>query len=97
MLTGKQRAYLRKLAHPLDAVLQIGKQNVTPEVVAAADEALEARELIKVSVLDSCENSPKEVAEILRGRTRSECVQVIGKKIVLYRRAKGAQVVKLQA
>ena len=95
MLTGKQRAYLRKLAHTMDAVLQIGKQGITPEAAAAADEALEARELIKISVLDNCEHSPKEVAEILSGRTRSECVQVIGKKFVLYRRSKGKRVVEL--
>ncbi len=87
-MTSKQRAYLRKLANTAEPVLHIGKQGVTPETVNALDEALNARELIKIAVLQSCGEEPKEAAVTLAGRTRSEVVQVIGKKLVLYRRAK---------
>ena len=95
MLTGKQRAYLRKLANPLDAILQIGKQGSSPELATALNEAIDARELVKVSVLNNCEEAPREIAEKLSQRTRSECVQVIGKKIVFYRQNKENPVIKL--
>ena len=72
----------------MDPVLQIGKSCLTPEVTAAVDEALEARELIKISVLQNCVDDPRDMAEMLAGRTRSQVVQVIGKKIVLFRQAK---------
>ena len=88
MLTGKERARLRGLANSLDPVVQIGKAGVSPEVTASADEALEARELIKVSVLDGCPQSVREAAELLHERTRSETVTVIGNKFVLYRKSK---------
>lgn len=94
-MTSKQRAYLRGLANPLDAVMQIGKQGVTPEVVAALDEVLEARELVKITVLPNCESEPADIADRLTGRSRAECVQVIGKKIVLYRRSKIKPVIEL--
>ncbi len=87
-MTSKQRAYLRGLANNIEPVLHIGKQGVTPEMAAALDEALEARELIKIAVLQNCDENPRDAAETLAGRTRSEVVQVIGKKLVLYRRAK---------
>lgn len=88
MLTSKQRAYLRGLANGMDAIIQIGKTGVTPEIANAVDEALAARELVKLGVLNNCDVSSAEAAEMLAGRTRSEVVQVIGKKIVLYRKAK---------
>ena len=72
----------------MDPVLQIGKSCLTPEETAAVDEALEARELIKISVLQNCVDDPRDMAEMLAGRTRSQVVQVIGKKIVLFRQAK---------
>lgn len=87
-MTSKERAHLRGLASKIDPVLQIGKNGVTPECIQSADEVLEKRELIKVSVLNNCLEDPKEIAEKLQGRTRSELVQVIGKKIVLYRASK---------
>jgi RNA-binding protein len=87
-MTSKQRAYLRGLANKMEPVLQIGKQGVTPETVRAADEVLESRELVKISVLQNCETDPGDAAVTLAGRTRAEVVQVIGKKIVLYRTAK---------
>ena len=84
-MTSKQRAYLKGLAMTMDPIFQIGKASVTPENVAAIAEALEKRELIKISVLKNCFDDPKEIAEVVAERTRSQVVQVIGKKIVLYK------------
>lgn len=85
MLTSKQRSFLKKLASKERAIMQVGKNAVSPEVVKSINECLEKRELIKISVLDNCESAPKEVAEILGERTRSDVVTVIGRKIILYR------------
>ncbi len=74
----------------MDPVVQIGKATLTPEITAAVDEALEARELIKISVLQNCMDDPKVMAQMMAERTHSEVVQVIGKKIVLFRRNKKA-------
>ena len=87
-MTTKQRAYLKNLAMNIDPIYQIGKASITPEFTEGISEALEARELIKVSVLKNCADDPHELAEILAERTGSQTVQVIGKKIVLYRRSK---------
>lgn len=87
-MTSKQRAYLKGLAMTMDPIFQIGKASVTPENVAAIAEALEKRELIKISVLKNCFDDPKEIAEVVAERTRSQVIQVIGKKIVLYKPAK---------
>ncbi len=84
-MTSKQRAYLKSLSAKLDAIFPVGKASLTPEVVAAVEEALEKRELIKLSVLKICFDDPKELAQVLAERTRSQVVYVIGKKIVLYR------------
>ncbi len=72
----------------MDPIFQIGKNSLTPEITAAVQEALEARELIKISVLQNCMDDPKELAAIVSERTRSQVVQVIGKKIVLYKEGK---------
>lgn len=87
-MTTKQRAYLKSLAMTMDPIFQIGKNSMTPELTKAVSEALEARELIKISVLQNCADDPKELASILAERTRSQVVQVIGKKIVLYKEGK---------
>ena len=71
-MTTKQRAYLKSLAMTMDPVFQIGKNCVTPEVTAAVSEALEARELIKLSVLQNCVDDPKEMAKVLAERTHSQ-------------------------
>ncbi|MDR1533164.1 MAG: YhbY family RNA-binding protein [Clostridiales bacterium] len=86
-MTNKGRARLRGLANSLPPFFQIGKAGVTPELTEAVAEALEKRELLKLSVLESCETSPDDVADALCGRTRSEVVQVIGRKIVLYKKS----------
>ena len=85
-MTSKQRAYLKGLAMNLDPIFQIGKGSVTPELTAAVAEALEARELIKLTVLKNCMDDGNSIAQVLAERTRSEVVQVIGGKFVLYRR-----------
>ena len=87
-MTSKQRAYLKGLAMTMDPILQLGKGGLTPENTAAVEEALAARELIKISVLKNCMDDPREIAETLAERTQSQVVQVIGKKIVLYKEGK---------
>lgn len=88
MITTKQRAYLRSLANKLEPIFQVGKAGVSPEVIKAIDEALEKRELIKISVLKNCFEEPRDLCEKITARTKSEPVQVIGRKIVIYRMSK---------
>lgn len=87
-MTSKQRAYLKSLAMKTDPILQLGKGGVMPENTASVDEALAARELIKISILQNCLEDPRQMAETLAERTHSQVVQVIGRKIVLYREGK---------
>ena len=87
-MTSKQRARLKSLAMTMDPIYQIGKNSLTPAFTKAIDEALAARELIKISVLQNCMDDPHELAAVIAERTRSEVVIVIGKKIVLYREGK---------
>ena len=94
-MTSKQRAYLKSLAMAVDATFQIGKGRLTPEITNAVDEALEARELVKLSVLNNCMDEPDDMARVLAERTHSEVVQVIGKKIILYRESKTKKKIEL--
>lgn len=94
-MTSKQRAYLKSLAMGLDPILQIGKAAVTPEITKSVDEVLEARELIKIHVLKNCVADARDIAELLAERTRSQVVQVIGKKIILYRESKTKKKIEL--
>ena len=87
-LTSKQRAYLSGCANTMDAVFQVGKASLTPELVMALDGALEKRELIKISVLKNCADDPREIAQMIAERTHSAVVKVIGKKMILFRQAK---------
>ena len=87
-MTTKQRAYLKSLAMTMDPIFQMGKNSMTPELTNAVDEALAARELIKISVLKNCMDDPRALAEMVAERTHSQVVQVIGKEIVLYREGK---------
>lgn len=84
-LTSKQRAQLRSLANGIDTILIVGKDGITDNLVTQANDALESREMIKGKVLESCEYTAREVCRLLSVRTRSEQVQVIGSKFVLYR------------
>ncbi len=93
-MTSKERAYLRSLANGINAIFQVGKAGVTPELVSSVDSALEARELVKLSVLDNCLLGAREAAGIISERTKSEPVQVIGSKFVLYRKSKKKPVIE---
>ena len=73
-MTSKQRSYLKSLAMNTEPILQIGKSSLTPEFTASVAQALEARELIKISVLQNCLDDPKEMAQMLSERTGSRCV-----------------------
>lgn len=85
MINSKQRAYLRGLANTEPALYQVGKDGVTENMVALINDALEARELIKVHVLDNAFMSAREAAAELSVPTKSDVVQVIGNKFVLYK------------
>ena len=84
----KERAYLKGLAMNLDPILSLGKSSLTPEFTQAVDEAITKRELIKINVLKNCMDDPNVMAQTLAERTHSEVVQVIGRKIVLFRQNK---------
>lgn len=88
-LTSKQRAQLRSMANDLDTIVHVGKDGVGENLIKQADDALEARELIKGKVLENSPLSPREGAEALAEATRSQVVQVIGTKFVLYRETHG--------
>ena len=87
-MTSKQRAYLMSQASAMDPIFQIGKASLTPEIITALDEALEKRELIKVSVLKNCIDDPREIAAVIGERTHCEVIKVIGKKMIFFRQAK---------
>jgi len=84
-MTSKQRAYLKGLAMTINPIFQVGKSSLTPEITEAIAESFNNNELIKVSVLKNCLDDPRAIAEVLAERTHSTVVQVIGKKIVLYK------------
>lgn len=79
----------------MDPIFQLGKSSLTPENTQAIAEALEARELIKINVLQNCADDPNELAQIVAERTHSQVVQVIGKKIVLYKESKNKKKIEL--
>ena len=87
-LTSKQRAYLKSLAMTMDPIQDIGKASLTDENLKNGEQALAARELIKLGVQKNCEDDPREIALAVAERTGALVVQVIGKKIVLYREGK---------
>lgn len=94
-MTSKQRAYLKGLAMTLEPVFQIGKFGLTPEVTEAVREAFNKKELIKLAVLKNCMDDPRQMAEMLAERTGSQVVQIIGKKIVLYKENKDHKKIEL--
>ncbi len=91
-MTTKQRAYLKSLASTMDPIFQVGKGGAAPELVNALDDALEKRELIKINVLNNCADDLRDIAEMIASRTHSQVVQVIGRRIVLYRPSKKPQI-----
>ncbi|MDQ6419053.1 ribosome assembly RNA-binding protein YhbY [Paenibacillus sp. LHD-117] len=95
MLTGKQKRHLRAMAHHLQPIFQVGKGGTNDHLVRHISEALETRELIKVSVLNNCLDDPREIgAEVSEG-AGAELVQVIGKTIVLYKESKDHKTIVL--
>ncbi len=85
MITSKQRAYLRGLANGIPTIMQIGKGGVGENLIKTVSDALEARELIKLSVLENSMESPREVADALAEATGADVVGVVGRKVILYR------------
>lgn len=93
-MTSKQRAYLRSLANNIDAIFQVGKNGISDNFINQINDALEARELIKISVLETASEEILEIANILANSTRSEIVQTMGSKITLYRaREKNSKII----
>ncbi|MDZ5670367.1 MULTISPECIES: ribosome assembly RNA-binding protein YhbY [Bacillus] len=95
MLTGKQKRFLRSKAHHLTPIFQVGKGGVNDNMIKQIAEALEARELIKVSVLQNCEEDKNDVADVLVKGSRSQLVQTIGNTIVLYKESKENKQIEL--
>jgi RNA-binding protein len=95
MLTGKQRSYLKALANTLQPIFQVGKGGVNDNMVKQFNEAMEARELIKATVLKNALVETRDVCEELARLTGAEIVQVIGSKFVLYKESKDNKVIEL--
>lgn len=95
MLTSKQRAFLTKLAANQKAIFQIGKGGVNENMLTQLENALEARELIKITVLETCEYSPREAAEGAAAALEADVVQVIGRKFILYRKSTKKPLIEL--
>jgi RNA-binding protein len=95
MLTSKQRSYLRSLANGMDPIFQVGKGGIGDNLVKQFNDALEARELVKATVLKNAEAGAKEIAQELSDVTGSDLVQVIGSKFVLYKESKKNKVIIL--
>ena len=95
MITGKQRSFLRALANEIDPIFQIGKGGINENMIKQFNEALEARELIKVSVLKNSITDTREACNEAARCTDSDIVQVIGNKFVLYKESKENKVIEL--
>lgn len=95
MLNSRQRAQLRAMANDYETILQIGKSGILDTTVKQAVDALEARELIKVKLLETCPTTVKETAKQLAQATNSDVVQVIGRKFILYKESKNNKTIKL--
>ena len=96
MLNSRQRAQLRGLANNIETILQVGKSGVTENTVKQVNDALEARELIKLRTLETCPTSSRETADDLAEKTEADVVQVIGSRFVLYKESKDNKQIKLQ-
>ena len=85
-MDSKNRAKLRSLANPIEAILQVGKNGLGDALQKQVDDALTAREMIKLTVLETCPETPREMAAALAAATGAEVVQVVGRKVTLYRK-----------
>ncbi|CAM2834337.1 ribosome assembly RNA-binding protein YhbY [Paenibacillus sediminis] len=95
MLTGKQKRFLRAQAHHLDPIFQVGKGGTNDQLIRHIEEALEKRELIKVSILNNNLDDPKQIAQELADGAGAELVQLIGKTIVLYKESRENKQIEL--
>ena len=95
MLTGKQKRYLRSLAHNIDPIFQIGKAGINDNMISQIDETLENRELIKIHILQNNFDDKKDLAALVAEQTQSELVQIIGSMIVLYKESEENKEIKL--
>mgnify|MGYP003418422067 CR=1 FL=1 len=95
MLNSRQRAQLRSIANDYETILQIGKSGIGENTVKQVNDALEARELIKLRVLETCPQTSREAADLLASETNSEVVRVIGSRFILYRESKDNKTIKL--
>lgn len=96
MITGKQRAYLRKLGHELEPIFQIGKDGVTDTLLKGIDEALEKREMLKVHILETALLDTKETCNEIAAELGAEPVQAIGNKFILYRKSSDVKKRKIE-
>lgn len=95
MLTSKQRAYLRKLANPIDTIFQIGKGGISEDMLRGISDALEKRELIKLRVLENSDYTPREAADEIAERINAETVCTVGSRFVLYRESEKNKQIEL--
>ena len=94
-MNSKTRAQLRSLANTMEAILQVGKNGLGDALIKQVDGALTAREMIKMTVLETCPESPAEMAAMLAEASRSEVVQVVGRKVTLYRKNPKKTIIEL--
>ncbi|MDD3839065.1 MAG: ribosome assembly RNA-binding protein YhbY [Clostridia bacterium] len=87
MITSKQRSMLRSVANSMDSIFQVGKNGLSKNLISQLNDALEAREVIKIKVLENCKEDIKDVARLICDETKSEIVQIIGSKIILYKKS----------
>lgn len=95
MLNSRQRAQLRAMANEMETILQIGKMGINENTVKQVNDALEARELIKLRILETCPTTVRETADTLATETQSDVVQVIGSRFILYKESKNNKTIKL--
>ncbi len=95
MLNSRQRAQLRGMANSMETIFQIGKSGVSDNTVKQVIDALEARELIKLRILENCPLSVREAADDIAEKTNSDVVQVIGTRFILYKESKNNKTIKL--
>ncbi|UCZ54460.1 ribosome assembly RNA-binding protein YhbY [Bacillus shivajii] len=95
MLTNKQKRYLRSEAHSIKPIFQVGKGGVNENLIKQVDDALEARELIKVSILQNCDEDKYEVAEAIEKGADANVVQVIGNTIIFYKESEEQKKIEL--
>ncbi len=95
MLNSRQRAQLRSMANTMETILQIGKIGINDNTIKQVKDALEARELIKLRILETCPTSVRETADMVASATDSDVVQVIGSRFILYKESKNNKTIKL--